>query len=362
MNTLLLKNIDKFIGSALARMLPPSAKHHINKPYQNFLFIRPGGIGDAVLLIPAIKAVSFAFPGCHIDILAETRNSGIFCLCPEIKSIFRYDSMFELMTCLKKKYDVIIDTEQWHRLSAVTARLIRAKTRIGFGTNSRRRLFSHAISYSHQDYEALSFFRLISPLDIPVPEKLETPFIQVPHSVATNTELLLKTLGIDKHITLFPGASIKERRWGSANFAQLCCKINQLGLQIIIVGGKEDREAGEKIIRGNRGVNLAGRTTLAETAAVLSQTQLLVSGDSGILHLSAGLDIPTISLFGPGIADKWAPKGKKHIILNKHLECSPCTRFGYTQPCFRGAKCIQDITPKEVFQAVNSLVISLNSR
>ena len=353
---LFLKNIDKFIGSALVKILPPSPKHHINKPYQKFLFIRPGGIGDAVLLIPAIKAVSSAFPDCHIDILAETRNSGIFCLRPEISNVYNYDKGSELISCVKKSYDVVIDTEQWHRLSAVTARLIRTKTRIGFGTNSRRRLFSHAISYDHQEYEAFSFFRLLTPLDVPVPGQLETPFLKVPDSAIISSEQLLNQLGGDKHITLFPGASIKERRWGSTNFAQLCHNINQLGLQVIIVGGKEDRETGEKILEGNMGINLAGKTTLAETAAVLSKTQLLVSGDSGILHLAVGLDVPTVSLFGPGIADKWAPRGTKHIVINRHLPCSPCTRFGYTRPCSNGAKCIQDITPNEVFQAAASLI------
>ncbi len=356
MNTLFLKNIDKFIGSALVKILPPSPKHHTNIPYQKFLFIRPGGIGDAVLLIPAIKALSSAFPECHIDILAETRNSGIFCLCPEVSNVYNYDRVSELISCVKQSYDVVIDTEQWHRLSAVTARIIRAETRIGFGTNSRRRLFSHAIPYYHQDYEAFSFFRLLTLLDVPVPGQLETPFLKVPDSAIVSSEQLLNQLDEDKHITIFPGASIKERRWGSFNCAQLSHSINQLGLRVIIVGGKEDKETGEKILEGNMGINLAGKTSLAETAAVLSKTQLLVSGDSGILHLAVGLDVPTVSLFGPGIPDKWAPSGTNHIVINKQLPCSPCTRFGYTRPCSNGAKCIQDITPKEVFQAVNSLV------
>ncbi len=85
---------------------------------------------------------------------------------------------------------------------------------------------------------------------------------------------------------------------------------------------------------------------------------MLVSGDSGVLHIAVGLNKPTVSLFGPGIAAKWAPRGEKHIVLNHHLDCSPCTRFGYTPSCSHGARCIQDITVEEVFTAVMTLLES----
>jgi ADP-heptose:LPS heptosyltransferase len=88
----------------------------------------------------------------------------------------------------------------------------------------------------------------------------------------------------------------------------------------------------------------------------LNRSQLLISGDSGVLHLGVGLGTPTVSLFGPGIADKWAPRGEQHIVINHKLPCSPGTRFGTTPPCPIGAKCIQDITVDEVFAASMKLV------
>jgi ADP-heptose:LPS heptosyltransferase len=83
---------------------------------------------------------------------------------------------------------------------------------------------------------------------------------------------------------------------------------------------------------------------------------LLVSGDSGVLHLAVGLDVPTVSLFGPGIAEKWAPRGDIHRVIDHHLACSPCTRFGTTPPCPIQARCLADIGVDEVLGKIRTLI------
>jgi ADP-heptose:LPS heptosyltransferase len=95
---------------------------------------------------------------------------------------------------------------------------------------------------------------------------------------------------------------------------------------------------------------------LSETAAVIQKSVLLLSGDSGVLHIAMGLGVPTVSLFGPGRAGKWAPRGERHIVINKGLSCSPCTTFGTTPPCPISAQCLNDITVDEVFNAVAVLL------
>jgi ADP-heptose:LPS heptosyltransferase len=106
------------------------------------------------------------------------------------------------------------------------------------------------------------------------------------------------------------------------------------------------------------GLNLAGATTLAETAAVIKKSALLLSGDSGVLHIAVGLGVPTVSLFGPGRVKKWAPQGEHHIVINKELPCSPCTTFGHTPPCPIHAQCMRDISVDEVVTAVTMLLTS----
>jgi len=348
-----LKRIDRVLGIFTAWILPPPKLKiaPLNSP--SILLIRPGGIGDAVHLIPIIHVLKSAYPSLTIDILAEKRNASVFNLCPQIDRIFLYDRPAEFLQVFRCRYDVIIDTEQWHRLSAIVARLIRSNVKIGFATNERRRMFTHGIDYAHDDYEMESFAHLLRPLDISCIPDGDKPFLSVPPAAANRVQELLAGI-TEPFVTLFPGASIPERRWGAERFRELAGCLLHAGRNVVVVGGREDREAGEEIVKDG-GLNLAGRTTLVETAAILQRSALLVSGDSGVLHLAVGLGIPTVSLFGPGIAAKWAPRGARHAVINLNLPCSPCTRFGTTPPCPIHARCIQEISVDRIYDQVESL-------
>jgi lipopolysaccharide heptosyltransferase II len=341
----------------LVRILPSPTVLDIprNKPL-SILFIRPGGIGDAVLLIPAISCLRESYPESVFTVLAERRNSVVFSLLPVIDRIFIYDSPGDLWRAIRGRYDVVIDTEQWHHLSAVVARFANAGHSIGFATNERRRLFTHPLPYSHEDYEVDSFFRLLVPLGISKAENIEQPYLTVPEEAIDNARTLLGGLAEKQFVTLFPGASIPERRWGIDKFGGVAKRLHQRGISVVVVGGREDVSAGDRIIAGRYGLNLAGETSLTETAAIIGRSELLLSGDSGILHIGVGLGKPTVSLFGPGIARKWAPSGNNHIVINKCLPCSPCTKFGYTPKCRINARCMADITVDEVVKAVESLL------
>jgi ADP-heptose:LPS heptosyltransferase len=144
MNTRLLKIVDSIIGRAacavISLVVTTQHKAHNRLPRRitSVLLIRPGGIGDAVLLIPAIILLKRAFPRAAIDILAEKRNSGVFALCPDVSAVYHYETPAEIFKTIRKSYDVVIDSEQWHRLSAVAARMTRAPMSIGFATNERK--------------------------------------------------------------------------------------------------------------------------------------------------------------------------------------------------------------------------------
>ncbi|GFO66730.1 heptosyltransferase [Geomonas limicola] len=354
MRIALLKQIDKLIGGVAAAMLPAPRAAETVTP-KRLLVIRPGGIGDAVLLIPALAALKERYPHAELVVLAEGRNGATFALCPQVDRLMLYDRPGDLLEVLRGGFDLVIDTEQWHRLSAVVARLARAPLSIGYATNNRKRLFSNGVPYSHDDYELFSFFKLLAPLGITAPESFTVPFLTVPNEAAVRAEALLRG-DEGRLVTIFPGASIPERRWGAARFAELAQRLTLAGFRIAVVGGPGDREEGELIVSGCGGLNLAGRTSLVESAAVLARTRLLISGDSGVLHIAVGLGVPAVSLFGPGMEAKWGPRGDQHRIVNRHLACSPCTRFGTTPRCPEGARCLSEIAVHEVLAAAQELL------
>jgi len=347
----LLKKIDLLLGKVIIKILPPPTLTTTRSSIHSILVIRPGGIGDLLLLAPALNLLKERFPAASITILAERRNAAAIKLIPGISQTLLYDNPRELLKVLRSRYDIVIDSEQWHRLSAIITRFISSGMKIGYDTNERRRLFTHSVAYSHEDYEAISFRNLLSPLGISEAFDPNAPFLSLPDSIKRETEVLLA--GLKKpFITLFPGASISERRWGVDKFRKLTIRLADEGIVTVVVGGQQDSSTGDKIIFGTSGVNLAGKTTLAETALIISSSVLLVSGDSGVLHLRVGLGVPTVSIFGPGISKKWAPRGDIHTVLEKKLACSPCTRYGYTPRCSHNVRCLKEISPEEVYGAV----------
>lgn len=353
-----LKKFDSIFGrlacSASKLFITPRREQEIVSP--KILVIRPGGIGDAVLLFPSLKELRSFYPKSEIDILAEKRNAGIFRLCPDINSVVLYDEKppSGLMSVIKGKYDIVIDTEQWHRLTAAVSYMTGAAVRAGFQTNERAELYSHKVEFSQSDYEAVSFLNLVSSV---TGEKYEfnpdKSFVPVDLSNSSEIDSNLEEFKKNKKalVGIFAGATVNERKWGAQNFGGLAKELTSDGHGVVLLGGKVDLENSQsikKIAGEDNLLDFTGKTSLAETAYIISQLDLLISGDSGLMHIACGVGTPTVSLFGAGIEDKWAPRGESHITINKNLPCSPCTKFGYTPSCPINVKCLSDISVQDV--------------
>ena len=354
----LLKQFDRIFGKLLATFLPVPKQQKCAQ-FQRFLFVRPGGIGDAVHLVPALLLLKKNYPDCQIDVLAEKRNHGVFKLCPDIERIFLYDRWSDLRTLLGQDYDVILDTEQWYRLSAVVSRFVRSRWKIGFATNERGRMFTHVVDYSQADYEVKSFLRLIEPLGIPQCHDVSPQFLSIPEPAHAEATKHLQSYTYEKFVVMAPFASVRERQWAAAKFRGVAGWCLNQGYGVVVVGGKEDRTVSEDMFEDCKIFNLAGRLSLAGTAAVMTRSELVLSMDSGPLHLAVGLGLPTVSIFGAGIEEKWAPKGKKHLVLGKNLPCSPCTIFGTTPRCPIDVQCMLQITVDDVVLGMQGLLKKL---
>jgi len=355
----LLKTIDAVFGRLASKLVPSPASRNIpSDEIRSILIIRPGGIGDAALLAPALYKLQNFYPAAQIHVLAERRNAGTFALVPGIDRVFLYDTPSGLIDILRCSYDIVIDTEQWHHLSALIARLTGAPVAIGFDTNERRRMFTHTVPYSHEDYEADSFLHLVAMLGTDTERDEIAQFLFPPEDARLNAINLLKSVETDTFVTIFPGASISERQWGVEKFRCVVKNLELCGIGAVVVGSVDDRSLADAIVSGSRATNLAGCTSISGTAAIISSSRLLLSGDSGILHVGVGLGVPTVSLFGPGIAAKWAPIGPRHRVLNMNFDCSPCTIFGNTPPCPRNVICLAGVTPEDGVNAILGLIES----
>lgn len=360
----LLKKLDRFIGEIIARWLPAAVRTYPEdiaaRHFKNILVIRPGGMGDAILLLPSLRALKEGRPDMELTVLAEKRNQAVFAMVPWIERIVCYDRPMQFLRLFGRSFDLVIDTEQWHLLAAIIARLLaNGAPVIGFLTRpERERLLHLPLPYSQDDWEADSFARLFSPV-IGRAVSMRLPFFLA--KARQQAGRLLTTVA-EPFIVLFPGASIAARCWGEKRLRAVARQVAARNIGVVVIGGRQEKEMGERIVAGISGtVNLASRTSLAETAAVISESAMLLSGDSGVLHLAAALDKPTVSIFGPSSPEKWAPKGAHHLVLRSSLSCSPCMRYGSMPPCTEGVRCLREITVDQVAAAVFILLDQVNT-
>ena len=121
MNTIeIMKKLDDLVGPILMGFLP--GRSRLKKPLKKsgrILVIRPGGLGDAILLLPAVKLIKETICPDQIDVLCEPRNKSVFKACPSIDRIYSYQSPLDMIRILGSRYDVVMDTEQSHFLTAV---------------------------------------------------------------------------------------------------------------------------------------------------------------------------------------------------------------------------------------------------
>lgn len=321
------------------------------------LLIRPGGMGDMILLLPVLDALRRRFPGIALDLVCEKRNSDILKLAKPPDHILLYDAnpIGLLVHLARHRYDAVIDTEQFHYFSALMSVLARSSVRIGFKISpGRNLLYTHLVNYELEGYEADQFMALLRPFGIAEPAVVEG-ILRTTASLPDAVDALLHSSPGNRLVTLHAGSTSRYKQWPDGRYGEL---MRELGkdqrLVFALVGSKADRRQSELVAAqselGQRVISLAGRLTMAQTASVLARASLHIGGDSGLTHLAVALVIPTVTLFGPSDSRKWGARSKLHAIVKREPPCAPCFIFGYHKLCHSIA-CMSNITVDDLATA-----------
>jgi ADP-heptose:LPS heptosyltransferase len=163
----------------------------------------------------------------------------------------------------------------------------------------------------------------------------------------------------DKLVALHPGASCPSKLWPAENFAYVGDKLTELfKVKIIIVCSSKDEEMGNRVIELMRynPTSACGKTTVSELASLLKRCSLLISNDSGPVHIGVAVETPVIAIFGRnerGLSPRrWRPVGKRDIVLHKEVGCKFCLAHN----CHLSFKCLKAITPEEVIEAAKKIL------
>lgn len=351
----LLKFIDATAGAFLCWAMRPfyvqkAVPPAVNNP-ERILVIRPGGMGDMILLFPVLRALRRNHPDATIDLICETRNLEIVALCGVGLTTLPYDSSpFKVLAALRRNtYSMVIDSEQFHHFSAILTAFSQAPVRIGFSINPRRNIFyTHLVPYSLTGYEGDEFLKLLEASGVSATSEDETALCP-----ATSGTTFPAAPEGGKRIVLCPGSLSRYKRWPVASYVSVAKHLIHKGHSIILVGGKNDRaEAAEVMHLINRPEihNLTGALNIKEVAELFSESALFVGGDSGLAHLAAAVGIPRVSLFGSTDDRKWARADDHSHVVRRPVACSPCAMFGYYKSC-QTIECMSGISVDDVSSA-----------
>ena len=371
----LLKHVDSIAGpAACALMSRPQRQAELRRLHDTdgpILVIRPGGIGDAVMLLPALHALKAAAPARRVDILCESRNEAVFKLAAPDSRTLAYDAapLRTLRALRRNRYACVIDTEQFHNFSAVLAALTRAPLRIGFKINTNRRgLYTHLVGYDLDGAEDQQFGRLLEAalgraIELPPRFGILKPMLAPPPAAAAPPGRFASASG---RIAIHAGGSIASKRCSAAVLAK-AVHAAAGELAPVIIGGKTDAayaaEIESALSAANPAMpplNLCGKTTLAESASICAASRVLLGPDSGIAHMATAAGAPSVVLFGPSDPRKWAPPEGAGIAVKVPLPCSPCSIFGYTKPC-ANYECMRGITSASLTAALAELLRTTNA-
>ncbi len=372
--TSLLKVLDASAGALLCRLLgrlayileTTTVLHNIdNSRIRKILVIRPGGIGDMIVLLPVVAELGKSLPNAQIHVMCETRNSEVLDLFDVGVKQIVYDAnpLAALRQLKNTHYDLAIDTEQFHNFSAVLAYWSGAGRRIGFKVNPRRNaLYTDLVAYDQDAPEINQFANLLQPVGIkPSGLTLCGKLAGMCGNISpTLKKKVAACAGKRNFALLHVGGSTRNKRWPEHCFAELADRIaSELGLAPLLIGDKRDFPVASGIQQlcgpDTSPCNLCGTMSFSDAAALIKNGELFVGTDSGLAHAAAALDVPSVVLFGPSDENKWGIKNKRHKVVRVNLPCSPCSIFGYTKPC-KHTPCMRKITPGQVMQAAKQVL------
>jgi heptosyltransferase-2 len=295
----------------------------------------PNWVGDAVLAIPAMKAIRAGFPQAEITLLARPWVSGVFTGAPFVDTIWAepkpagISGWWRLAREIRKKgFDLALLFPNSFE-SAVMVFLAGVRRRVGYATDGRTWLLTNPLRVEREKRHQVDYYMDLARAVFAGAQSASTEIV-ADDGWKKQARRLLTSAGIgphDSYLVLNPGAAYgSAKRWGEDRFAEAADLLAERGQRVVIVGSETERSIAERIrdrMRHKAAV-LNGKTSLETLIGVLAQSSLVITNDSGPMHLAAAVGVPTVAIFGPTDETVTSPCGPRTRIVREHVDCSPC--------------------------------------
>ena len=325
---------------------------------KKILVIRYGTIGDTIFASAFYRELRKALPSVRIDILVDDVAEGVMRNCPYINKIFSIDGKwknFGAYVSLFKKYDTIFFLKN-DRFFTLLAFLAGVRHRVGF--DIRRNCFlTHKSPYNEDKHEIDCYLDLLKILGIKIEnDKTEVWLDRISDSRVR--DLLLNIEG--KKVLIQAYSRFPQKNWLDEYWVKVVKYLsNQCGAQVFYAGGAKDSysavDFGLYDSVNLPPIDMCGKLSISETISLIKKMDLVIGIDSGLIHMAAALDIPSILLHGPTSLKRWQPRSGNCKVLSRKFSCSPCLlQKGAKKYCKnKTPECMEFLTPDIVIKAIN---------
>ncbi len=325
------------------------------------------GMGSIIQSTPLLKTLKRSYPKSKIIFYTLYRNKELISLIPCVdEAVFINDkSVISLFrTAVKSIFfirkiapDVYIDLEVYSHFSSALYFFSHPKFGIALENSKKpylKRFYNKLLKFDV--YKPISELYLNAAFELKC-VSVCNELIDLSQSLSIKEQELIFNYNQDYFIVNVNASDLRiERRWGKDNFIKLIEKLLDLfPQQIVLVGSPSEKEYVDliynEISKNDRLKNLAGTTGLKELILVVKHAKLLITNDTGIMHIAFSAETPTVALFGPCSPSHYGRQSKCEIIY-KNLKCSPCVHEFLVPPCIGNNKCMQDISTQDVLNSV----------
>ncbi len=323
------------------------------------LVVKLGSLGDIIHAIPAAAAIRRAYPAAIIDWLVDVRHADLLELVPVINRRIPVQtssaaSILDAVRELRRRpHDVAIDLQGLLK-SAVLARSSGAKRVVGFAAPLLReraaRLFYTEAAGDQAPHVIEKNLSLLKLLGIRVPD-IEFPIEdRKPEIVAAARA----NLGLDprgRFAIINPGAAWPNKRWPPVYFAEVARALaNRYDLRSIVLWGPGEEALAQNVVTASDGsCAVSPPTTIADLVSLTKAATIMISGDTGPMHIAAAVGTPLIGIFGPTDPTRNGPWSEDDLTISRFHECA----CHYQRQCRLNGWCLLDISPRQVLDLVD---------
>ena len=332
--------------------------------YRNILLIKPSSLGDIVHAMPTCAAIRRAYPKARLTWLVKRQWAGLVERIDGVDRVWPVEStlkgwLSEVSSLRAERFDLVVDLQGLFR-SAAIGWLSESPLRVGFanGREGSPWFYSRRVPVPQLEMHAVDRYLLVAKAVGAVESGAPEFRFRIPQTDYEEVDRLLSRSGVmpgTSWVALNVSARWPTKRWPAASFAEVADRLQQDGYGAVVMIGGPDERADVAAVSGmmnSPAVNLAGATTVGLLPALLSRASLLITNDSGPVHIAAAVGIPMVALFGPTSAVRTGPYGMGHSVLTGQVPCRPC--FSRTCHNTLPLECLKLVSPQQVLAAARA--------